>query len=204
MDVIVRETTEDIHKMGGMLSRIERLVDIPVLKAVRVRMPWLFICLAGGLVASGIIGAFEQILRTIIVLAFFIPVIMDMGGNVGVQSTTLIVRAMATKQIGTRDAWKAVRKELEIGALMGLVSGVLVGIAASVWQTPLIGLVVGIAMFLTLLVAASLGAVLPFLFRFVGVDPALTSGPFVTTIKDILALCIYFGVALSLAGYLLG
>lgn len=205
INVVKEETAEDLYKMGGMVAEKDQLIDASIFQVVKARIPWLLVCLAGGLIAGNIIGIFEASLKAVIALAFFIPVIMDMGGNAGTQSATIIVRGIATGQINPKEIWKIVIfKEFQIGLVLGILSGILVGIVAGLWQRMIeLGMVVGISMFLTVTLAATLGGMLPPIFKFLNVDPALASGPFITTIKDITALCIYFGIALLLMGHLM-
>jgi magnesium transporter len=163
---------------------------------VRKRLPWLIVCLLGGLLSGSVIGAFENTLQAIVVLAVFIPVIMDMGGNVGTQSSTLFVRGLATGEIKRKDVWVYFLREVKIGINMGLINGLVIAVAAALWQgIPMLGVVVGIAMFATIFLAALIGTLIPIIFNHYGVDPAITSGPFVTSVKDITGLLIYFYTA---------
>jgi magnesium transporter len=207
IDVIGKEVAEDIHRMSGIITEdveIDRLIGASVFKVVRARLPWLLICLIGGLTAGFVVGSYEKMLQVIVSLSFFIPIIMDMGGNVGIQSSTVVVRGIATGQIGLHNMWKIILKEILIGLSLGIISGTIVGAVATLWQgLPELGIVVGLSMFLTLTVATTIGALLPLIFKLLNIDPALTSGPFVTTIKDVVALLIYFGLAIILMGHLI-
>lgn len=197
LDVLQEEATEDFYKMVGT-SEVEGvdLIQASVYQVVSRRLPWLLICLVGGLLAGSVIGVFDQMLEAIVVLAIFIPVIMDMGGNVGAQSSTIFVRGIATGEIEEEEVWHYFFKEFRVGLVMGAICGLLVSIATLLWQgNPYLGLVVGISMFLTVSLATVIGTLVPLLCYKVGIDPAITSGPFVTTIKDVTGLLIYFGMA---------
>lgn len=204
LDVIEQEASEDMYKLAGAgdVDRVS-LVEAPVWEMVRHRLPWLLICLAGGVFSGSIIDVFESTLEAIFVLAVFIPVIMDMGGNVGTQSSTIFVRGIATGEIGAADVWRYFFRELRIGLAMGVVTGLLIAIVAYIWQGSFaLGLVVGISLGATVLLGAVLGTLVPLLCNMVRIDPAITSGPFVTTIKDVTGLLIYFGIATLFLSYL--
>lgn len=199
LDVVEEEATEDIYHFAGTSEvRGVDLVNATVFQVASKRLPWLLVCLVGGFFSGIVIRAFENTLEAIVVLAFFIPVIMDMGGNVGTQSSTVFVRSLATGEIESDEVWGYFFKEIRVGFLMGLVCGVSISLAANLWQqdfAPWLGLVVGIAMFSTVTAAAIIGTLVPLLFWKMGADPALTAGPFVTTIKDVTGLLIYFYTA---------
>lgn len=197
LDVVEEEATEDIYRLAGTSEvRGADLVNASVLNVVTRRLPWLLICLLGGLFSGRVIEFFENTLQTIVTLAIFIPVIMDMGGNVGTQSSTVFVRGLATGDIETNEIWGYFFKEVRIGFTMGTICGLAVGMAAHFWQNSFVlGLVVATAMFVTVTLAAIIGILIPLLFWKLGVDPAITSGPFVTTIKDVTGLLIYFYIA---------
>ncbi len=204
LDVIEQEASEDMYKLAGA-GDVERvsLLEAPVWEMVRHRLPWLLICLAGGIFSGSIIDVFESTLEAIFVLAVFIPVIMDMGGNVGTQSSTIFVRGIATGEIRPGDVWRYLFRELRIGLMMGFLTGILIAVVAYIWQGSLVlGLVVGISLGATVLLGALLGTLVPLLCNMVRIDPAITSGPFVTTIKDVTGLLIYFGIATLFLSYL--
>ena len=195
LDIVTEEASEDIYRMAG-IKEDESLLHRSIPIAVRFRLPWLIACLMGGIVAAGIVGIFEEILTAVIILAAFVPVIMGMGGNIGTQSATIIVRGLATGSINIKNVWNLLWRELRIGLLIGVICGLAVGIIAQIWQgSPELGIVVGTSMTATVTVAAFLGAFFPIFFQRLGVDPAIVSGPVITTVKDITALLIYFGIA---------
>ncbi len=204
LDVLEKEATEDIYRLAGA-GEVEgvELMEATVTRMVRRRLPWLLISMVGGILSGSVIGIFETTLQAFVVLALFIPVIMDMGGNVGTQSSTIFVRGIATGEIGAMDVWRYFFRETRIGLSMGSICGVLVYGAAYIWQgDPILGVVVGVSMIATVSLAAVIGTLVPLLCNRVGIDPAITAGPFVTTIKDVTGLLIYFGVATALLPYL--
>ncbi|QNO13456.1 magnesium transporter [Alkalicella caledoniensis] len=197
MDVIEEETTEDIlHLVGASEVEGSSLIDATVVSIAKTRLPWLIICLLGGLFSGSIISFFEETIDAVVALAFFMPVIMDMGGNVGAQSSTVFVRGVATGEIPESVMFKYFFKEIKVGILMGIICGITVSIAATLWQgSPLLGFVVGISMVCTVILATTIGTIIPIFFTKRGIDPAVTAGPFVTTIKDVTGLMIYFYIA---------
>lgn len=194
IDVIEEEVTEDIGHLAGTGAEIDKLIEAPVSSVVKARLPWLIFALLGGLVAGSVIGVFKDTLSSVVLLAIFIPVIMSMGGNVGIQSSTVFVRGLATGEI--RKPWNYFFREIRVGLLMGVLVGAGVGIIANFWKgLPVLGFIVGTAMFATVVLATAIGIVVPKVFDRLGVDPAISTSPFVTTIEDIMGLLIYFSIA---------
>lgn len=204
LDVLEEEATEDIYRLAGA-SEVQgvELVDATVRQVVSRRLPWLFISLLGGILAGSVIGVFEQTLETVVALAIFIPLIMDMGGNVGTQSSTIFVRGIATGQIEPEEVWSYFLKEVRIGFVMGLICGLIITLVPLLWQGELyLGFIVGFSMFFTVTMAALIGTLVPLICNQRGIDPAITAGPFVTTIKDVTGLLIYFGTATFFLEYI--
>ncbi|EEG77639.1 magnesium transporter [Dethiobacter alkaliphilus] len=200
LDVLEEEATEDMYRRVGAaeLESVD-LVSASVPSILGRRLPWLIITLIGGLFVGSVIAVFEEALEAVAALVFFIPVIMDMGGNVATQSSTVFVRGVATGEISVEERWGYFMREIRIGVLMGVICGSTVAVAASFWQgDPMLGLVVGIAMSGTVTVAAIIGTLIPLVFSQFGIDPAYASGPLVTTIKDATGLLIYFSIAIRL------
>jgi len=202
VEVIETETTEDIYKQSGLsvadaeLLRSEKIIKAPILSILKLRIPWLVIVLIGGLLAGGIIGQFEEILESVVILAFFIPVIMDMGGNVGTQSSTIFIRGVVLGQIDVKKAWKYLGKETLVGLTIGALSGAAAGLVAYLWQgEPLVGVVVFLSMTLTCALASTIGYLFPLLSHRFGFDPAASANPLITTVKDVTGLLIYFTLA---------
>jgi len=201
MDVMEEETTEDIFQNVGLIprqesDRSERLISGTVMHSWKVRLPFLIITMIGGLLAGAVIDTFEASLEAVTALAVFIPVIMDMGGNIGTQSSTIFTRALALGQIDLKRFSRHLGREIWVGASMGLVLGIMVSLIAGLWQgVPELGYAVGLALFFTLTLATALGFIVPYILVKLGFDQAAGSVPFITTIKDISGLLIYFVLA---------
>lgn len=195
MDVMEEEASEDFFKMAGAGS--EDILPQSVFKNAKLRLPWLFASCIGGLIALKIIDTYEHNLGRMMVLATFIPVILGMGGNIGTQSTTIVVRGLATGLINVSSLWRIVFKEIRIGMILGLVYGGFIATATMLIYpgTPGLSFVVGIAMCASMILAAAVGTMVPILLFKAGVDPAVATGPFVTTSIDILGILILFNVA---------
>jgi len=194
MIVVEEETTEDILKFSG--SDFNEKIDVgqvsPWLRAKR-RLPWILLALVGEIISGRVINDFSDALQTIVALSFFIPVLMDMGGNVGTQSAAIMVRGLATGEINTSSIAQNVLREAAVGMILGILNGILVAAITYVWQGEvLLGVVVGCSMAFNLTLAATLGTFMPLVWFKLGHDPAVASGPLVTTILDILGLLVYF------------
>ncbi|MCL2754060.1 MAG: magnesium transporter [Defluviitaleaceae bacterium] len=200
IDILEEEATEDIMDQaglvgakGGEVDRSEILVKGSMLKIWRVRMPFLLITLVAAMIAGGLIANIEDVLESIIVVAFFIPLIMDMGGNVGTQSSTVFARGVVLGHIDTKQFFKHISKETGIGLSMGLFVGALAGLIAFIWQgMPELGLAVGVSVAFTMTLAAFLGFLVPWALLKLKLDQAAGSAPIITSIKDIAGLLIYF------------
>ncbi len=203
MAALDEETTEDIYRSVGIFSGGEQaasksdlLVRGPVWHAWARRVPFLMISMVGGMLAGGVMGLFEEALEVVVALAFFVPVVMDMGGNAGVQSAAIFIRGQVLGQVDTRQFMKHFLRELTVGLGMGVMLGLLAGLIAGIWQgLPAIGWVVGLSLICTMTLATSLGYLIPFILLKLGADPAVGSDPIITTIKDITGLFIYFTIA---------
>lgn len=204
LDVIEEETTEDMLHLAGAGSVDDiNSIKTPIISLVKKRLPWLLIALLGGTIAGGVMSAYESYLQSVIALAYFTPMIMNMGGGVGTQSSTIAVRALAMGEMDLKIIWQYVFHEIKVGTSLGLLNGVAVAIIAYFWQgVPVLGLIIGLATFFTLTVAAFIGIMVPICSVYLKIDPAMTAGPFVTTLKDITALLVYFGIASVFMGYL--
>lgn len=201
VDVIEDEATEDIYTLAATSS--EELEERSVLGVARRRLPWLLVCLAGTLLSGGVIDVFDDILAGTGVLLLFVPAIMAMGGNAGIQTSTVTVRSLATGQLAGGAVLATIGRELRIALSMAALLGVLVFAVAQLWTgSRPIGLCVGLAMFAAIVLSAGLGALIPLLFRSLKVDPAVASGPLITTLNDSISLVIYFGIAFWLLGTL--
>ena len=197
VDVIREEATEDFLQMVGAGKDREILLKSSWENA-RSRLPWLFASWIGGILAAFIIGFFDGILEKSIALAAFIPVIIGMGGNVGTQSSTLIVRGLATGRVNIENSFKVLFKEIRVGLILGILYGILLGIFAAIRfidMPPALGIVVGSSICLSMLIAATIGSIVPIILDRFDVDPAIATGPFVTTAIDILGVALYFIIA---------
>ena len=197
VDVIREEATEDFLQMAGAGKDREILLKSSWENA-KARLPWLFASWIGGIIAASIIGKFEYMLESIIALAAFIPVIIGMGGNIGTQSSTIIVRGMATGRIELGNELKIVLKELSVGLILGGLYGLMLGLFAKfrfLESDPLLGVVVGLSICCSMVLAAAVGTFTPLALRKIDIDPAIATGPFVTTSIDILGVLLYFFIA---------
>ena len=197
VDVIREEATEDFLQMAGAGKDREILLKSSWENA-RARLPWLFASWIGGIFAASIIGTFEHLLESIIALAAFIPVIIGMGGNIGTQSSTIIVRGIATGRIEIGSELKVMWKEVRVGIILGALYGLLLGAFAKfrfIDADPMLGIVVGLSIGCSMLLAVAVGTFIPMFLRKVDIDPAIATGPFVTTSIDILGVLFYFVIA---------
>ncbi|MFH2218088.1 MAG: magnesium transporter [Pseudomonadota bacterium] len=198
IDIIREEATEDILKMAGV-SGEEFVETQSVMRSTRIRLPWLFASCFGGIVAFYIIGHFESSVAKLAYLAAFIPVIMGMGGNIGTQSSTIVVRGLATGRLNIRNLWSVVLKELSVGLILGVFYGILVGMVAQFsFSMEKLALSVGFAVLSSMSIAAFVGSLVPMVFARINIDPAVATGPFVTTAIDIISVFLYFSIATSL------
>ena len=199
IDILRKEATEDILKMAGVGEEFVETKSI--FKSTRIRLPWLFASCVGGLFAFYIIGKFESSILKYAYLAAFIPVIMGMGGNIGTQSSTIVVRGLATGRLHVRDIWSVVMKELSVGVILGSVYGALIGSVAQFRYSMLaLAVSVTLAVISSMSVAALVGSLVPMAFARINIDPAVATGPFVTTAIDIISVFFYFKIATTLLG----
>jgi magnesium transporter len=196
VDIVREEATEDFLRMAGVAD--EEMAFRSWWRSLRMRLPWLLASFAGGLVATQVVQSFSFLIGQIVALAAFIPVINGMGGNIGTQSATIVVRGLATGRVHVRQLWSVLWRELRVAFMLGAFYGLFLGVAARVLfpQPKLLGLVVGISMMTSMMIAALVGTFLPMLFQRFHIDPAVATGPFVTTSVDVLGLLSYLGVAL--------
>lgn len=203
IDIFRMEATEDILKMAG--AGEEFVETQSILRSTRIRLPWLFANCIGGIFAFFIIGYFEGSLAKFAYLAAFIPVIMGMGGNIGTQSSTIVVRGLATGRIHIKEIWQVVFKELMVGLILGVIYGVLIGLVAQVRflymvSSTAFAISVCLAVISSMSIAALVGSFVPMVFARLNIDPAVATGPFVTTSIDIVSVLFYFTIATTLLG----
>ncbi len=212
--ILEQETTEDIYKQAGLSpfeeiesERSMKVTNASVWTNLAIRLPWLVIVCIGTLLGAWVMSTYGDYIEKVVELAFFVPVVMAMGGNVGAQSTTIFVRSMVLGQIDVEDFWKnLVREIFRTGLGIGLFFGLFVGTLIWCWKVYLLGaplagetlhlsLAVGSAMFFAILAASANGFLVPWLVHKFGADPATASNPLLTTIQDIVGIVIYFSSA---------
>ncbi|MCY9581017.1 magnesium transporter [Paenibacillus alvei] len=202
IDVLREEAHEDINK----LSATDKTIDFRTnpLTAARRRLPWLIMLLFLGLVSGSIISWFEGTLQKVVALTFFMPMIAGMTGNTGTQSLAVVIRGIASEHLDKGTVTRLLWRELFVGLIIGTVCGSAVALVAGIWQGSLsLGLVVGCSLFLTVIIGTMAGTVIPILLYRLKLDPAVASGPLITTLNDIFSLTVYFGTATLFLSYLL-
>ncbi len=198
IDVIQEEATEDIYKFAGTSETESEYLEedhfFPkVFSSVKARLPWLIITLFGGVLSARILGRYQDTLSQYTAVAYFMPLLTGMGGNVGTQSSTLTVRGLATGYIDSKKSVRTIFQEMSVGACVGIVCSLIVCTVAFLWMKDIkLGMVVGIAMATNMITAATIGTVVPMIFKKLGVDPAVASAPFISTTLDITGITIYF------------
>lgn len=195
IDVIYDEATEDMLLLAG--GSPEEMESRSIIQVVKNRVPWLLVSCMGGLAAIQIIGYFQASLSKLVALAAFIPIIMGMGGNVGTQSAAIVIRGLALGRIDKKAIWMVVFREVRIGLVLGVIYGTLVGVLAKLqYATPqMLGLTVGGAIMGAMTVSALVASLIPLILVRLNVDPAVATGPFITSSLDILGVIIYFNLA---------
>jgi magnesium transporter len=192
IDVLEEEADEDISLMAGVIDG--EITDSSPFRVSRARLPWLMMGLFGELVAAAVIYHFEASLKKAVALACFFPVIMAMGGNTGTQASTVVVRGLATGDIRLVHVGRRLWIEMRAAILNGLIVGSLLGLIVTLWLMDYrLGFVVGSAMIIVILNAGFIGSAVPLVMKRLNIDPALATGPFVTTTNDIFGLLIYLG-----------
>lgn len=201
IDVVIQEATEDIEKLSASGKDID--FDTKAFVAAYRRLPWLVLLLLIGLVSGTIISQFEETLSKVVSLAFFMPMIAGMTGNTGTQSLAVVVRGLITREADKKTVVRLLFRELKVGLIIGVTCGILIAIIAYIWQgNPVLGFVVGSSLIITLIFGTLAGTVIPLILYRFKIDPAVASGPLITTLNDILSLLIYFGIATKFLAYL--
>jgi len=205
LDVAEEEATEDIQKFGGLEALELPYVETPLTTLIRKRAGWLVILFLGEMLTASAMGYFDHEIEKAVVLALFVPLVISSGGNSGSQAATLIIRAMALKELSLNDWWYVMRREIVSGFSLGVVLGIIGVLRITVWQQLGIfnytehWLLVAATIFLSLIGIVMWGtlsgSMIPFILKRVGVDPATSSAPFVATLVDVTGLLIYFSVA---------
>ncbi|SFE71648.1 magnesium transporter [Alteribacillus iranensis] len=201
LDVLEEEADEDIGEITA--SRGSTDMTLTSAQAALRRAPWIILLMFFGLFTAEVIGRFEETLQTVVLLAAFIPMIMGSAGNTGTQSLAVSVRALATGSLEKRGLWKTIVREFSTGLLIGLMSGAVITLLLTIFYgDSLLGLIVGLSIVFSLGTASVVGSTVPLAINKLKLDPAIASGPFITTLNDIVSLLIYFTVATTFLQYL--
>ncbi|ELK45188.1 magnesium transporter [Halobacillus sp. ACCC02827] len=202
MDVMEEEASDDYSKFAAISD-----VDSPddnAFSSAKKRLPWLIILLFLGSLTASLIGRFEETLDKVAILAIFIPLIAGMGGNTGTQALAVAVRGIATGEFEKQGKIKMMMREAGTGLISGIVCGVLMMLIVYIWQGNFfLGVLVGLSILLTLIVATLAGSLVPLIMHRLNVDPAVASGPFITTLNDLISILIYFGMATAFMNLLI-
>jgi magnesium transporter len=194
VDMIEEEADEDLKALGGVKPD-EELSDT-VLDTARGRFPWLFANSITAIASASVIRLFEDAVEQMVALAVLMPIVASMGGNAGTQTMTVTVRALATRELGRANTWRIVRREVMVGIINGVIFGLLIGLVAAAWfGVRDLGVVIGLALLTVLSTAAFGGILIPLGLNRLGIDPAVSSGPFVTTTTDIVGFFAFLGIA---------
>jgi len=202
LDVIIREANEDIEKLSASGKAID--FDTKAYVAAYRRLPWLILLLIIGIISGSIISMFEEALDKVVALAFFMPMIAGMTGNTGTQSLAVVVRGLAARDLDKKEIFKLITREFTVGLIIGVICGLLISGIAYFWQDGNIylGFVVGVSLFMTLIIGTLAGTIIPIILYRLKIDPAIASGPLITTLNDIFSLLIYFSLASIFISYL--
>ncbi|GAA0342658.1 magnesium transporter [Bacillus carboniphilus] len=194
IDVFIKEANEDYEKFAATGKDIT--FDTPATVASFRRLPWLVLLLFIGLISGSIISTFQNTLDQVVALAFFMPMIAGMTGNTGTQSLAVVIRGLSSTKLEANQILKLIWRESKVGLMIGITCGILIFGVAAIWQQSLVlGFVIGASLLLTLIFGTLAGTIIPILLYKINIDPAIASGPLITTINDILSLFIYFGLA---------
>ncbi|OVE78802.1 magnesium transporter, partial [bacterium I07] len=201
LEVVEEEASEDITLMAGITD--EKIQIQSLFRISGARLPWLLVAFAGEMASAFVLSHFQASMEKILAIAFFIPLIMAMGGNTGIQSATIVIRGLATGDIYLKDTGQRLLREIGVALLNGFVISLLLLGVVTIWlKDPGFGLILSLSMIAVLFNAAVMGTMIPFLLKRVGVDPAIATGPFITTSNDILGLLVYFGMMAVFKGWI--
>ena len=194
IDVMDEEHAEDISRMTGTIE--EEKGTESTMRATQNRLPWLVTCMLGSIITGLVIQMYEVTLSTTIALISFIPVITATGGNSGVQASTVVVREIALDRMDISKVWEEVWRQLKIALTLGIVCGTVLTVLANFWKgSKLVGLIAGLSIFLVVVWSNFVGVLIPVIFKRLKIDPALASGPLITTLNDVVGVFIYLTVA---------
>lgn len=204
LDVMDEEATDDYAKFAALSGTGTKDRDSNPIQSAKKRLPWLIILLFLGMITASLIGSFEETLEQVPIVAIFIPLIAGMAGNAGTQSLAVAVRGIAVGNYGTEKRLKLILKEITTGLFVGGACGIVVTLIIYFWKGNFfLGVLVGVAILATLTVATLSGAIIPLVMERLNIDPAVASGPFITTLNDITSVLIYFGMATAFMSLLL-
>ena len=202
VEVMQEETTEDIHRLGGVDE--EEKVDGSLRNSIKSRLPWLIVNLITAILAASVVGAFEGTISQVVTLATFMPIVAGMGGNAGTQSLTIVVRGIALGELDKDNGMRIFIKELLVGLTTGVVIGSIIAVLGFIWERNIVfGIVIGVAMILNMMVATMSGFIVPVILKKLKIDPALASAVFVTTVTDVLGFFFFLGLATMFINYLI-
>lgn len=195
IDIIEDETTEDFGEISATKGATD--INLSAFTAAKKRSPWIVTLMLLGLITAGVIQYFEDTIERVVMLSMFMPMIMDSAGNVGTQSLGVAVRGLALGTIDHKDFWRMIRRELGTGFMIGVLCMISISVIIPIFYdiTWLIGVIVGVSLLFTLTVSSVVGSVVPLIINKLNFDPAIASGPFITTINDVIGLIIYFSIA---------
>ena len=201
MEVYEDEMNEDISLMAAVQPSDDSYFETSVFNHAKHRILWLLVLMLSATITGTILSSYEKMIASVPLLVSFIPMLMDTGGNCGTQSSTLVIRGIATDEIQFRDLFRVAFKEAQVSLLVGLALAVVNGIRILLmYQDPMLALLLGITLMATVFMAELIGCVLPLLAKKVHLDPAIMAAPLITTIVDTFSIMIYFGVATMLLG----
>ena len=197
-DLFEEETTEEIYQSSGISTEVvdeDEILSGNILNAIRARTPWLFITLLGEFIAVNVAHHFDHTIATLPIIAIFMPLLAGLGGNIGTQSITLMVRGLSTGQVTLSSAFHHILREMFVGLIIGSIFGMLVTMVTWGWQHNIeLGIVVGIAMTINMTMATIIGTFTPFALKSINIDPAVASGPVIATTIDVVGLVVYFSL----------
>jgi magnesium transporter len=194
VDVIEQEASEDILRMGGVGE--DEHISTPPFTALRRRLPWLYINLLTAFLAASVVGLFQHTIEKVVILAALMPIVAGMGGNAATQTITVLVRGIALGEVTSTNRLKVLWKELQIGLMNGVANGVLTGTVIAIFSgTPMLGVVICLAMITNMFVAGCAGTIVPLTLKWLKIDPALASAVVVTTFTDVFGFASFLGLA---------
>lgn len=202
IDVVIQEANEDFEKLSASGKSID--FETKAFVAAYRRLPWLILLLFIGILSGSIISGYEETLQKVVALAFFMPMISGMTGNTGTQSLAVVVRGLVSNDIDKKVVYRLIMREFGVSLIIGLICGILISLIAYFWQgNAVLGAVVGFSLFLTLIIGTLAGTIIPLILYRLKIDPAVASGPLITTLNDIFSLVIYFGIATMFINHLM-